>query len=141
MISISSLAQRFRPRPAVLPAAQPFLVGGAATPQLQQQQQHQQQQQQHQLQQLQQQQQPSMTSASMFTPVGFQLSTLTGGQASQPDSPDLVGDPILSSSLSSLTRFGSQDTNFGSYPMHVLTPIVSLLSDSPRNRVSDWFSW
>lgn len=67
-----------------------------------------------------------MTSASMFTPVGFQLSTLTGGQASQPDSPDLVGDPILSSSLSSLTRFGSQDTNFGSYPMHVLTPIVRL---------------
>ena len=106
MISISSLAQRFRPRPAVLPSSQSFLSGQSG--------------------------QPSPASASLFQPPfstvsSAATSTLSqaGPAGSQPNSPNnLVGDPVLGSSLN---RFAGPDSNFGSYPVQILTPIVSAL--------------
>merc|ERR1712071_535065 len=98
MISISSLAQRFRPRPAVLPSTSSTLPTCSSN-------------------------QPALPApASMFTPT-FPLTSIatdSGMKSSLPDSSNLVGDPILGSSHS---RFTAQDSTFGSYPMHLLTPI------------------
>lgn len=103
MISISSLAQRFRPRPAVLPSTVSMLPTTSAN--------------QHTL----------ATPSAIFTPT-FPLTSATASESamksSLPDSSNLVGDPVLGSSHS---RFPAQDLErpFGSYPMHLLTPIVS----------------
>jgi len=104
MISISSLAQRFRPRPAVLPSTVSMLPTTSAN------------------------QQTLATPSAIFTPT-FPLTSATASESamksSLPDSSNLVGDPVLGSSHS---RFPAQDLErpFGSYPMHLLTPIVRL---------------
>nr|CAG4634685.1 EOG090X03EV [Alona affinis] len=102
MISISSLAQRFRPRPAVLP---PTPALASATPS-------------------QQQQQSSTT--NLLTSTLALAATLGSSRSSssQGDSSSLVGDPILGGP--SHSRFAPQDSAFGTIPMHVLTPIVRL---------------
>nr|CAG4641559.1 EOG090X03EV [Eurycercus lamellatus] len=112
MISISSLAQRFRPRPVVLPPT-PSIVSVMTS---QQQQQNVQQQQ----------LQPVTSSANLLTPTLSHASAIGSSRvsSSQSDSANLVGDPILGGS--SQTRFPSQEPAFGSFPMHVLTPIVRL---------------
>ncbi len=113
MISISSLAQRFRPRPAVLPPA-PAII-----PLMASQQQAQPTPSQHQ------QSKPSSTEVSI---TNFPLTSLPSGtrtgHTSQPDSTSLVSDPVLGSSNS---RLMPQETTFGSLPINVLTPIVSLI--------------
>nr|CAG4636038.1 EOG090X03EV [Eubosmina coregoni] len=102
MISISSLAQRFRPRPSVLPAA-PSII--PLTPSQQQ------------LQQL-----PLPNTLPAICPV-TSVASDSRAPSSQSESPNLVGDPILGSHSSSVS---SQDTNLGTFPMHILTPIVRL---------------
>jgi hypothetical protein len=113
MISISSLAQRFRPRPAVLPPT-PAIIPLMAS---QQQQaltissQHQQP------------IKPSSLEISMPTlSLTSHVSSARIGHTSHSDTPSLVSDPVLGSSNSRLTP---QETTFGSLPIHVLTPIVS----------------
>ena len=103
MISISSLAQRFRPRPAVLPSTVSMLPSSSTN------------------------QQTLAAPSAVFTPT-FPLTSAANAESamksSLPDSSNLVGDPVLGSSHS---RFPAQDLDrpFGSYPMHLLTPIVS----------------
>ena len=102
MISISSLAQRFRPRPAVLPST-------PATGPVTASQQH----------------QPSSSNLLSST---LALTANLGGSrssSSQGDSSSLVGDPILGGP--SHSRFTTQDSSLGTFPMHVLTPIVSYI--------------
>lgn len=108
MISISSLAQRFRPRPAVLPPSSAITSVSSAQ---------------------QQQQQPTTTNLLTSTlalagTLGSSRSCSSQGDASS----NLVGDPVLGGP--SHSRFSSQDSAFGTFPMHVLTPIVSSAVDS-----------
>nr|CAG4643093.1 EOG090X03EV [Ilyocryptus agilis] len=102
MISISSLAQRFRPRPAVLPP------GSGTAPSTSSQQPH------HQL----------PASSSSLLAAAHSLSSMAGiPRTSQAESDNLVGDPILGSSSARLTP---SESAFSSFPMEVLTPIVRL---------------
>lgn len=113
MISISSLAQRFRPRPAVLPPA-PAIIPLMASQQ--------------QAQPTPSQHQQSKHSSTEVSITNFPLTSLPSGartgHTSQPDSTSLVSDPVLGSSNS---RLMPQETTFGSLPINVLTPIVSLI--------------
>nr|CAG4639045.1 EOG090X03EV [Daphnia magna] len=114
MISISSLAQRFRPRPAVLPPTPAIIpLMGSQQQQTQTTTGHQQQPLKH-----------SSLEASMHT---FTLTPHTSGgrigQNANSDTSNLVSDPVLGSSNS---RLASQESAFGSLPIHVLTPIVRL---------------
>nr|CAG4650838.1 EOG090X03EV [Simocephalus serrulatus] len=111
MISISSLAQRFRPRPAVLPPA-PAII-----PLMASQQQTQPTTSQH--------QQPKHSSVEVSTSTFALTPFVSGarGHAPQSDSTSLVSDPVLGSSN---TRLMSQEPAFGSLPIHVITPIVRL---------------
>lgn len=112
MISISSLAQRFRPRPAVLPPT-PAIIPLMAS-------------QQQTLTISSQHQQPiKQSSLEVSMPTLSLTSHVSGtriGHTSHSDSSSLVSDPVLGSSNSRLTP---QETTFGSLPIHVLTPIVS----------------
>lgn len=113
MISISSLAQRFRPRPAVLPPT-PAIIPLMAS----------QQQTQPTISQRQPPKNPAneiSTSNFAITPI---ITSVSGGHASQSELTSLVSDPVLGSSH---TRLMPQETSFGSLPMHVITPIVSSL--------------
>lgn len=115
MISISSLAQRFRPRPAVLPPA-PAIIPLMASQQTQPT--------------TSQHQQPKHPSVEVSTSA-FALTPLVSGargHAPQSDSTSLVSDPVLGSSN---TRLMPQETAFGSLPIHVITPIVSYLFKLP----------
>ena len=109
MISISSLAQRFRPRPTVLPPSS-SLTSSISTPT-----------QQHSI------HQSVLSSAGLATPTISLVSSTSASHtsSSQTDSTNLVGDPILGGSPRPV--FTSQDTALGTFPMHVLTPIVSLI--------------
>ncbi|XP_046448791.1 protein lin-9 homolog isoform X1 [Daphnia pulex] len=113
MISISSLAQRFRPRPAVLPPT-PAIIPLMAS-------------QQQTLTISSQHQQPiKQSSLEVAMPTLSLTSHVSGtriGHTSHSDSSSLVSDPVLGSSNSRLTP---QETTFGSLPIHVLTPIVRL---------------
>ncbi|XP_059352848.1 protein lin-9 homolog isoform X2 [Daphnia carinata] len=114
MISISSLAQRFRPRPAVLPPA-PAIIPLMAS-------------QQQQTQTTTGHQQPPMKHSSLEASVNtFTLTPHASsgriGQNANSDTSNLVSDPVLGSSNS---RLASQESAFGSLPIHVLTPIVRL---------------
>lgn len=114
MISISSLAQRFRPRPAVLPPNPAIIpLMGSQQQQTQTTGHH------HQL------MKHSSLEASMHS---FSLAPHASGgrigQNANSDTSNLVSDPVLGSSNS---RLASQETAFGSLPIHVLTPIVSHL--------------
>nr|CAG4646912.1 EOG090X03EV [Megafenestra aurita] len=112
MISISSLAQRFRPRPAVLPPT-PAIIPLMAS----------QQQTQPTISQRQPPKNPAneiSTSNFAITPI---ITSVSGGHASQSELTSLVSDPVLGSSH---TRLMPQETSFGSLPMHVITPIVRL---------------
>ena len=112
MISISSLAQRFRPRPAVLPPT-PAIIPLMASQQ--------------QTQPTSSQQQQKNSSAEVTIP-NFPATPLASGarpgHSSQTDSTSLVSDPVLGSSNS---RLIPQETTFGTLPIHVLTPIVSFI--------------
>nr|CAG4636873.1 EOG090X03EV [Ceriodaphnia reticulata] len=112
MISISSLAQRFRPRPAVLPPA-PAIIPLMASQQ--------------QAQATPSQHQQSKLSSAEVSVTNFPITPLASGartgHSSQSDSTSLVSDPVLGSSNS---RLMPQETTFGSLPIHVLTPIVRL---------------
>ena len=115
MISISSLAQRFRPRPAVLPPT-PAIIPMMAS------------QQQQSLTISSQHQQPiKQSSLEVSMPTLSLTSHVSGariGHTSHSDTPSLVSDPVLGSSNS--LRLPPQESTFGSLPIHVLTPIVSL---------------
>lgn len=111
MISISSLAQRFRPRPTVLPPAPaiiPLMVSQQQTQPV--------------LSQHQQSKHSSTEISSSIFPLTTSVSGQPGSLSAQSDSTSLVSDPILGSSHS---RLSTQETTFGSLPIHVLTPIVS----------------
>lgn len=113
MISISSLAQRFRPRPAVLPPTPAIIPLMASQQQI--------------LTTSSQHQQPiKQSSLEVAMPTLSLTSNVSGTpirHTSHSDSSSLVSDPVLGSSNSRLT---SQETTFGSLPIHVLTPIVRL---------------
>nr|CAG4649193.1 EOG090X03EV [Scapholeberis mucronata] len=112
MISISSLAQRFRPRPAVLPPA-PAIIPLMVSQQQTQPSSSQHQQLKH---------STAEVSSSTF-PLTTLASSQTAGLSTQSDSTSLVSDPILGSSNN---RLATQETTFGSLPIHILTPIVRL---------------
>lgn len=112
MISISSLAQRFRPRPAVLPSS-PAIIPLMACQQP--------------IQPILNQHHQAKNGSTEISTSPFSITSYVtnarSGHIPQPDSANLVSDPILGSSNARLT---SQETAFGSLPTHILTPIVSL---------------
>jgi len=104
MISISSLAQRFRPRPAVLPPTPSIIPLMSSQQQLQH--------------------QPS-NSLPVSSTVASSIINDSRAQSSQSESPNLVGDPILGSHSTDAGN-QSQDASLGTFPMHILTPIVNI---------------
>ena len=105
MISISSLAQRFRPRPAVLPPTPSIIPLMSSQQQLQH--------------------QPLSNSLPVSCTVASSIVSDSRAQSSQLGSPNLVGDPILGSH-STNAGSQSQDASLGTFPMHILTPIVNI---------------